>query len=168
MTATEPGPAMAVVTPQGRLAERDGQPGWCPIERALERVGPRSAMVLLREVFYGTRRFDDLARRTGLSDAVAAKRLKQLVADGLLTQRPYREPGDRTRYEYLLTERGRAMFDILVALVRWGDGLCADPGGIDLVHAGCGAPVAPLVRCAAGHEVGLAQTEARLRRDGAA
>ena len=102
----------------GRMATRRTANGrdFCPIEGALERVGTRSAMILLREVFYGGRRFDDLARSTGLSDAVAAKRLKQLVQDGLLAQQPYREPGARTRYEYVLTEKGRDFFPVVVAM----------------------------------------------------
>jgi DNA-binding HxlR family transcriptional regulator len=164
MTAIEPGHAAAVLTPQGRLADRDGRAGegWCPIERALERVGTRSSMVLLREVFYGTRRFDGLARRTGLSDAVAAKRLKQMVADGLLSQQPYREPGARTRYEYVLTDRGQELFSLLVALADWGLRLDADGDGVEFVHDGCGARLEVAVRCEAGHEVTTDQAAARL------
>lgn len=155
-----------VVTLAGRFADRDAwtAEGWCTIERALKLVGTRSAMILLREAFYGGRRFDELARRTGLSDAVAAKRLTQLVDDGLLRQQPYREPGSRTRQEYVLTDRGRSLFPVVVALMSWGAGLDAPPGGVELVHAGCGAPVTAAVRCAAGHDVAVADTEARIVR----
>lgn len=59
---------------------------------------------MLREAFYGTRRFDELARRVGITDAAAATRLRQLVDRGLLERRPYREPGQRTRQEYRLTQ----------------------------------------------------------------
>src|ERR1700761_2942076 len=153
-----------LITPTGRLAGRAtaAAEGWCPIERALERVGTRSAMILLREVFYGGRRFDDLARSTGLSDAVAAKRLKQLVQDGLLAQQPYREPGSRTRYEYVLTERSQELFALLVAFGEWGRRLDADRDGVEFVHAGCGEPLQATVRCAAGHDVAPGQAEARL------
>jgi DNA-binding HxlR family transcriptional regulator len=163
---TDGPPPDSVITRTGRFVDRDAwsAEGWCSIERALELVGTRSAMILLREAFLGGRRFDELAHRTGLSDAVAATRLKQLVEDGLLAQQPYREPGARTRSEYVLTERGRALFGVLVALLRWGDGLDQGPGGLELVHADCGEPVAPVVRCAAGHEVTLDRTQARLRR----
>ncbi len=166
MTAIQPG-STAVVTPEGRLADRDGRAteGWCPIERALDRVGPRSSVVLLREVFYGTRRFDDLARRTGLSDAVAAKRLKQMVADGLLSQQPYREPGARTRSEYVLTERGQELFALLTALADWGLRLDAGSAGVEFVHKGCGARLEVAVRCAGGHEVTAGQAAARLAGD---
>ena len=156
-----------LITPTGRLTGRAtaAGEGWCPIERALERVGTRSAMILLREVFYGGRRFDDLARSTGLSDAVAAKRLKQMVADGLLTQRPYRDPGARTRSEYVLTERGRELFALLVALADWGLRLDGERDGVEFVHAGCGARLEVAVRCADGHEVGTDEAAARLLSD---
>jgi DNA-binding HxlR family transcriptional regulator len=158
-----------MINPVGRMASRRTANGrdFCPIEGALERVGTRSAMILLREVFYGARRFDDLARLTGLTDAVAAKRLKQLVADGLLAQRPYREPGARTRYEYVLTERSQELFVLLVALGEWGRRLDADRDGVEFVHAGCGAPLQATVRCADGHDVAPGQAEARLVSEGA-
>src|SRR3954447_23758164 len=93
---------------QGRLADRGG---WratrCSIDRALSVVGTRSALLLMREGFYGTRRFDDFADRVGITQAGAASRLRELVAAGLLERRPYREPGQRTRDEYVLTEMGR-------------------------------------------------------------
>jgi|GEM_PF-239665 DNA-binding HxlR family transcriptional regulator len=165
-----------VITPTGRLAGRAtaAGEGWCPIERALERVGTRSAMILLREVFYGGRRFDDLARSTGLSEAVAAKRLKQLVQDGLLAQQPYREPGARTRYEYVLTDRGRELFALLVALADWGlqfdsghdagrdSDHGSDHGSVEFLHVGCGARLSVAVRCEAGHDVAPGQAEARV------
>jgi DNA-binding HxlR family transcriptional regulator len=154
----------AVIARVGRFVERDAwtAEGWCSLERSLELVGTRSTMILLREVFYGGRRFDELTRRTGLSEAIAAARLKQLVLDGLLVQQPYREPGARTRNEYVLTERGRALFPVVVALMSWGDGLDKGPGGVELVHADCGEPVRAVVRCAAGHDVELPETQARL------
>jgi DNA-binding HxlR family transcriptional regulator len=161
MTATQP--ADEVISRRSSLAERESlaEPAWCPVERALERVGTRSAMILLREAFYGERRFDELARRTGLSAAVASKRLKQLVEDGLLAQQPYREPGERTRYEYVLTDRGRELFALLVALADWGLRLDGDQGGIEFLHAGCGSRLNVTVRCEAGHEVQAGQAQAR-------
>ncbi|MEU1018468.1 helix-turn-helix domain-containing protein [Streptomyces sp. NPDC005900] len=153
-----------VFTRTGEFADRDAftAAGWCAMERALEVVGTRSAMMLVREAFYGGRRFDDLVRRTGLAETAAAKRLRQLVADGLMERRPYREPGARTRHEYVLTERGRSLFPLFVALMNWGS---ADGGrsGVELAHAGCGETLLPAVRCAAGHDVGIEETEVRLR-----
>jgi len=153
------------ITRTGSFADRDawGPLGeWCAVERAMTVIGNRSSMILIREAFYGGHRFDDLVRRTGLAETVAAKRLRQLVDDGLMEQRPYREPGARTRHEYVLTDRGRALFPLFVSLMRWGQG-DGGPSRMDLRHAGCGAPLQPIVRCEAGHEVGIGETEIHLR-----
>jgi DNA-binding HxlR family transcriptional regulator len=152
------------MTLTGRFADRDkwDAEGWCSLERALGLIGTRSAMTLVREAFYGGRRFDELSRRAGITEAVAAKRLKQLVEGGLMTRQPYQDAGQRTRHEYVLTERGRALFPVIVAMMRWGDVLDHGPGGIELVHAGCGAPLEPHVRCVAGHDVAMNETEARI------
>jgi DNA-binding HxlR family transcriptional regulator len=157
----------AVFARWGGFADRDAwaAPSWCAVERSLEVIGTRSAMMLVREAFYGGRRFDELVRRTGLAETVAAKRLRQLVADGLMEQRPYREPGARTRNEYVLTARGRALFPLFVALMRWGQTGNGEPRGVDLVHADCGALLMPTVRCEAGHDVTIEETEVRLVRE---
>ncbi|MET7750338.1 helix-turn-helix domain-containing protein [Micromonospora sp. NPDC005367] len=138
------------------LANRDA---WlmtnCSIARALDVVGNRSTLLLLREASLGTRRFDDFAARVGISEPVAAARLKQLVADGLLERRPYQEPGKRTRDEYVLTEKGAQLIPVLAALRQWGDTWAADPAGpsVWLAHHDCGAEVHAVLRCAAGHDV---------------
>ncbi|MBQ1043033.1 MULTISPECIES: winged helix-turn-helix transcriptional regulator [unclassified Micromonospora] len=138
------------------LAQRDS---WstanCSIARALEVVGNRTTLLLLREASFGTRRFDDFARRVGVSEPVAATRLKQLVADGLLDRRPYREPGQRTRDEYVLTAKGSDLIPVLVALRQWGDTYAADEAGpaVRVAHDECGAAVHARLRCDAGHDV---------------
>jgi DNA-binding HxlR family transcriptional regulator len=163
--AAEPG-GSDVLERLGAFVERDDwtAKGWCRIERALDLIGTRSAMLVVRELFYGGTRFDELARRTGLSEAVVAGRLKQLHADGLVERRPYREAGKRTRDEYVLTDRGRGLFPIIVALVQWGETLRDDHRtGVELVHRGCDAPLGAHVVCAEGHEVPLEQAAVRLR-----
>src|ERR1700761_6210218 len=96
----DPGkPAPDVIRQAGHPTEADDEwnsAGWGSVEQALQRVGTRSAMRLMREAFLGTRRFDELARRSDLSNALAATRLKDLVEGGLLSRQPYREPGART------------------------------------------------------------------------
>ncbi len=156
----------AVIALSGAFADRDAwsTERWCSIERALEVVGTRSSMILLREVYFGATRFEDLVARTGLSEASTAGRLKQMVADGLLARRPYREPGVRTRHEYVLTARGRGLFPVLVALMEWGGGLKDRPSGVEFVHAGCGGRLGATVCCDEGHRVGMSDTEARLVR----
>ena len=92
----------------------------CSVRRALEVFGLRSSLLLLREAFYGTRRFDDFARRVGITEQVTATRLKALVEEGLLRREPYREPGQRTRSEYRLTAKGRGLAGMQLGLTPAG------------------------------------------------
>lgn len=128
----------------------------CSVARAMEIVGTRSAMLILREAFFGTRRFDDFARRVGIGEPAAAARLKEMVGAGLLEKVPYREPGQRTRYEYRLTPKGRDLFPVIAALRQWGDTWAADEQGpsVRAVHRDCGESVHAVLRCAGGHDVG--------------
>src|SRR3954453_7436936 len=127
-------------------------------------------MLIMREAYYGTTRFDDFADRVGITEAVASARLKELVEAGLLERRPYREPGQRTRSEYVLTEMGRGLAPAALALMQWGDRYLAGSSGppLALTHAGCGEPVAVEVRCGAGHDVPLREVVVDLAVDTAA
>ena len=137
----------------------------CTIARALDVVTTRSAFLILREAFYGTARFDDFAQRVGISDAAAAARLRELVDDGLLEREDYREPGQRTRQRYRLTEKGADLFPALVALMQWGDKWIDERGGpVELRHRECGEPVALELRCAAGHAVTPDELDLAVRR----
>lgn len=153
---------------EGPLANRDrwNAPSRCSIGRAMQVVGNRSTMLLMREAYYGTTRFDDFARRVGITEASAAARLKDLLGAGLLQLEPYREPGQRTRQQYVLTEMGRDLMPALLALMQWGDTYLADEEGppLALEHSECGAPVAVSVRCAEGHEVPLEELTVRRAR----
>ena len=121
--------------------------------RALDVVSSRSALLILREAFYGTTRFDEFAERVGISEPVAAARLRELVADGLLEREPYREPGQRTRMGYRLTGKGAELLPALAALMQWGDRWLAPDGApVVLRHSGCDEPVRAELRCAAGHQ----------------
>lgn len=148
-----------VATLEGGLANRDAWSahGRCSIERAMGVVGTRSAMLLMREAYYGTRRFDDFTARVGITEPVAAKRLRELVEAGLLERVPYQEPGQRTRYAYQLTQMGRDLLPAVLALMQWGDRYLSDDarGPLALRHRGCGSPVHVEVRCDHEHEVPL-------------
>src|SRR5437870_3926583 len=102
----------------GRLEPRSG---WtadrCSIARTLGVISTRSAFLILREAFYGATRFDQFAERVGISEPVAAARLRELVDAGLMVRVPYQEPGQRTRSEYHLTEKGTDLLPALVALM---------------------------------------------------
>jgi DNA-binding HxlR family transcriptional regulator len=137
----------------------------CTIAKALDVVSTRSAFLILREAFYGTGRFDDFAARAGISEPVAAARLRELVEEGLLEREDYREPGQRTRQRYRLTEKGTDLFPALAALMQWGDRWLDDRGGpVELRHRDCGEPVAVELRCAAGHLVGADELDLARRR----
>jgi len=127
----------------------------CPISRALSVVGNRSVLLIMREAYYGTTRFDDFARRVGIAESIAAARLRDLVDAGLLDRRPYQEPGQRTRYEYVLTEAGSDLLPVVLALGSWGarHRPLAQPVPPRFRHSTCGAEVGVEVRCANGHEV---------------
>ena len=148
----------------------DPREGWsadgCPIARTLDTVGARSAFVILREAFYGATRFDQFVQRSAVSEPVAAARLRDLTAEGLLERVPYREAGQRTRHEYRLTDKGRELLPVLVAMMRWGDRWLF-PGGarVELTHADCGSQVGVALRCAAGHDVDAGELELHDRRE---
>lgn len=138
----------------------------CPMAKALDVIGTRSALLLMREAFYGTTRFDDFRTRVGLSEAVTAARLRELTDLGLLERSPYREPGQRTRYEYRLTEKGLDLAPVAVGLFNWG-AKYESPGGvppINLAHKDCGSPIRAEVRCGEGHPVAMGDVEATPRR----
>ena len=140
---------------QGRLADRDAWSavGECPIEKTMAALGTKSAMLILREAYYGTTRFDDFARRVGITKAATSARLTELVDVGLLTRRPYREPGHRSRDEYVLTDAGVDFMPVVWSMFEWGRRHLPNRSPLRLAHLGCGAEATVEIRCARGHEV---------------
>jgi DNA-binding HxlR family transcriptional regulator len=137
----------------------------CTIAKALEVLNTRSALLIMREAFYGTTRFDDFAARVGISEPAAAARLRELVDEGLLEREDYREPGQRTRQQYRLTDKGGELLPVLLALMQWGDRWLDDRGGpLELRHRDCGEEVGVSIRCAAGHEVDSSEIDVGVRR----
>ena len=116
-------------------ARYDGQ--VCSIARSLEHIGERWTLLILRDMFLGVRRFDALQRRLGIARNVLTARLEKLVDEGIVERRPYSERP--LRHDYRLTEKGRDLWPVLVALMQWGDRYAA-PGGPPVVlrHLGCG------------------------------
>ena len=144
------------------VAPDDGSPSalaWsadnCSIGRTLDVLRDRWSFLVLREVFNGVRRFDDMRVRTHIPRAVLSDRLATLVEQGMLRRVPYQEPGRRTRHEYRLTQKGLDLYPVLAAMLAWGDRYLADPDGpaLDLVHRDCGAPIHLEVHCGSGHVV---------------
>jgi DNA-binding HxlR family transcriptional regulator len=137
----------------------------CPMAATLDIVSTRSAFLILREAFYGATRFEQFVQRTQISEPVAAARLRELTDAGLLDREPYRDPGQRTRSEYHLTDKGADLAPTLIALMDWGDRWGIDGGArIELRHSDCGAPVHAELRCTDGHEVQAGKIELGLKR----
>jgi len=119
----------------------------CSVARSLSILGDRWTMLLIREAFLGTRRFDELQALTGASPQVVASRLARLVEAGVLRKVGYQERP--TRYEYRLTEMGRELHPVMVSLMTWGDRWLDDGQGAPnpLRHTGCGAITRPKLVC---------------------
>lgn len=139
----------------GALARRDNQPvgRYCPIERTLGLLTPQSTMLVLREAFYGAKRFEEFTARTALTDATTSARLHDLVRAGILQTQAYQEPGQRRRDEYVLTPSGAALMPAIFALLQWGNEHAPPPYPPSMQHDGCGEPVTIAAECAAGHHV---------------
>jgi DNA-binding HxlR family transcriptional regulator len=127
----------------------------CTVQRALAVLGDRWTFVVLREVFNGIRRFDDMRVRTSIPRQVLSDRLAMLVSQGLLRREPYRQPSQRQRFEYWLTQKGLDLYPILVALNEWGTEYYADAQGSPLAfrHRHCQGEVSIALHCSEGHEV---------------
>ena len=112
----------------------------CSIARSLQVVGERWTLLVLREVFTGQRRFEEIQRNLGVATNILSDRLQTLVDAGILERRPL---GDRAdRFEYRLTEKGLDLNPVLLELMRWGDRWDAPAAGPPkLVCAHCGEPL---------------------------
>jgi DNA-binding HxlR family transcriptional regulator len=123
------------------------QPRACSVARTLEIVGEKWALLAVREVFLGNRRFDEMVRCTGAPRDTLAARLRTLTSAGILDRRQYSE--HPARFEYRLTEAGRDLYPVILTLMSWGDRHLAGTGGPPLVleHYG-GHRLVPQVVCA--------------------
>jgi len=131
------------------------QPRICSIARTLEIVGEKWALLAVREIFLGNRRFDEMVKQTGAPRDTLAARLRTLVSAGILERRPY--SGHPARFEYFLTEAGLDLYPVITTLRSWGDKHLANPEGppllvehncgheltARLVCEACGQPVSP-------------------------
>jgi DNA-binding HxlR family transcriptional regulator len=113
----------------------------CSLARALEVVGERWTLLVVRELFIGVRRFDAIQQDLGVARNVLATRLDKLVDEGIVVRVPYSERP--LRHEYRLTEAGIDLWPVVVSLLQWGDKHVPDPGGppVVLEHRDCGGAV---------------------------
>jgi DNA-binding HxlR family transcriptional regulator len=93
----------------------------CSMTRVLEVLSTKTAFQVLRELFFGTVRFDDFVTRTDSSAPAVSRALKQLETAGIVARVPYQEPGQRARDQYRLTEAGDELLPVFMGLVQWGD-----------------------------------------------
>ena len=123
----------------------------CSVARTLEHLGERWTFLIIRDAFYGVRRFDEFQDDLGIARNILSKRLSALVEEGVLRKEPYQD--NPVRYEYRLTEKGRDLFPILTAMLAWGDKW--ESGGrppIELIHETCGQPMHATSVCSVCNE----------------
>ena len=119
----------------------------CSIARTVAVLGERWTLVILREAFNRRRRFDDIQRDLGIARNILADRLQTLVAEGILERRAYQQRPER--FEYRLTDKGRDLYPVLIALMQWGDRYTAGEAGppVELIHEPCGQHTQPRLVC---------------------
>src|SRR5262245_20869473 len=119
----------------------------CSIARSLEVIGEWWTPLILREAFFGVTRFEEFQQRLGIARNVLAARLDGLVDHGVLERQPYDEA--RGRSDYVLTDKGKALWPVLVALRQWGDEWILGDGKepVLLVHTTCGERSAGVLTC---------------------
>ena len=148
------------------MLKRDYPTQYCGIASTLEVIGERWSLLIVRDIFLGHRRFDDIQRHLGVARNVLQVRLERLIEEGILVKRPYQERP--LRCEYRLTEKGADLWPVLVAMLQWGDryGLEGGERPMLLQHKGCGGELDDRRRCTAcGADVTV--TEALAVRTGA-
>jgi DNA-binding HxlR family transcriptional regulator len=122
------------------------EPRICSIARTLDIVGEKWALLAVREVFLGDRRFDEMVKRTGAPRDTLAARLRTLVDAGVLERRPYSE--HPARFEYFLTEAGKDLYPVIVTLRQWGDRhLAGEAGPPATFEHRCGATLHAQLVC---------------------
>jgi DNA-binding HxlR family transcriptional regulator len=114
----------------------------CSIVGALDALGDTWSVLVLRQLFFGVHRFNEIQDGLGISRSVLTDRLARLVELGVIKAVPYQEPGQRARNEYRLTRKGVGLLPLMVALMQWGDQhVNADDPPVALYHATTGEPV---------------------------
>lgn len=122
----------------------------CSIARGLEILGEWWTLLILRDAFFGVRRFEDFVADLRISRGILTDRLATLVDHGILERHRYQERPDR--YDYRLTDKGRDLFPVVMALMHWGDKWLSQPqvGGppVIITHRTCGHDINGPFRCA--------------------
>ena len=116
----------------------------CPVARSLDVIGEWWTILIIRDAVLGARRFEDF-KATGIADNILSARLKKLVDEGILERKPYQE--HPARFEYLLTEKGRGLLPVVVALRSWGKKWTEGEDTSRVIHKTCGHDVSLKYHC---------------------
>ena len=134
----------------------------CTLARAVALVGDEWTILILRELFLGTRRFDEFLRQAGMSPHLLSQRLKKLETEGIVKRHAYSERPPR--HEYRLTKMGQALWPAIISLKQWGDDWLGDEEvPVRLRHKACGHDTRPHLTCPeCGEPMTARDCEARL------
>jgi DNA-binding HxlR family transcriptional regulator len=129
----------------------------CSVARTLDAIGDRWSLLIIRDAFYGVRRFDDFQRDLGVARNILTDRLQKLVAKGVLERRQYEERPPR--FEYRLSDRGRDLIGVVLAMMRWGDRWTGEGDApVTVTHTKCGHETHAVVSCSqCGEELRLGE-----------
>jgi DNA-binding HxlR family transcriptional regulator len=122
--------------------------GFCSVAKTIGTIGDAWTLLLLRELFLGTRRFEDFQAYTGMAPKLLSSRLSKLEREGIIKKVPYQERP--VRYEARLTPKGLDLYPIIVSMAHWSNRWKLDPNGerpIQLTHRVCGKPFEPFLGC---------------------
>ena len=124
--------------------------------RSLEVIGERWTLLVVREAFFGVRRFEAMLANIGCARNILSARLASLVKQGVMAKVAYGTEGQRARFEYRLTEKGHALYPVILSLKGWGDDWLsrgAKTPSLLVQHRDCGAAVTVHLHCTAGHHI---------------
>jgi DNA-binding HxlR family transcriptional regulator len=138
----------------------------CHLAKAIEAVGDRWTLLILRSSLFGVRRFDDYQKELGIPRTVLSGRLSKLVAAGVMAKQSYKEDGKRARPEYVLTDAGEALRPVLMALTQWGDDWLSEGAAppISFTHSKSRQNVRPAFVDEDGRETKMSEMRISLRR----
>ncbi len=126
---------------------KPADPRICSVGRSVEILGDRWIFFIIREAFFGVKNYDEFLSNLGIATNVLTDRLKWLVENEILET--HKDKKDARRKEYLLTEKGRDLFPIILSFINWGDRWLADESGppLMLYHDKCGHTLKPVMCC---------------------
>ena len=129
------------------MARKSLQHLECAVANTVEMVNDAWTILILRDAFLGVRRFDEFVNDLGIARNILTDRLERLVANGMLETRPYQD--HPPRHEYRLTQQGKDLFDVLMALWSYGERWRppADPGRQKVIHVTCGHEAQAVAHC---------------------